>query len=148
MKFKIIQKLRCFINFAFVISHWLFLCQLTKKIMNTVSNHCWKSKRPTKWRIGWNRLFRLSYKHGNCEKNHFENENFLPWSWISSVMNVFWIRLNEFWVWWNTLFDNAVAWDKQANVILLKIAFVFSKIESHLCKKCFYIHLKSPSSEI
>ena len=48
----------------------------------------------------------------------------IPWSWISIVLNEFWIRLNVFWVRWSYLCDSAVAWDKWAKVILLKKTYV------------------------
>ena len=40
MKIKTIQKLDCFHKNVIVKSGWLLLCQLSKKIIQTMSNHC------------------------------------------------------------------------------------------------------------
>ena len=62
-----------------------------------------------------------------------ENE---PWSWISFVRNEFWIRLKVFRDRWKTRFEDAVASDKCANVILLKLSFQFHYMEKNLkCSK-------------
>ena len=71
--------------------------------------------------------YKIEYKHV-AEMNgpswsilYNFNKIALPWSWISMVINEFWIRLNVLCVRWLNLCKVAVAWDMWANVILLKV---------------------------
>ena len=62
----------------------------------------------------------------------------IPWSCISLVTNEFWILLKVFCDWWKTRCEEAVASDKWANVILLKVYFDFIALSKYLEHRQWY----------
>ena len=60
MKMVSIQILKSFHDFVVIVSHWSFPCQFSKKVIQTVSHHCWNRKCPAKWRFSW--IFCYRYK--------------------------------------------------------------------------------------
>ena len=78
MKIRTIQKLDRFYKSVVVKSDWLLLCQLSKKIIETMSNHSWNRKCPTKWRISYKSISNATlFKKTNLDHEfHWLKMNF------------------------------------------------------------------------